>query len=92
MLCKKLSFIDSFQLSSLDSLVKNLGKDEFKYLSEEVFDCNVLGLVKQKVFYPYAYMTDFGKFKEKLTNKEKFYSSLTSKNVGDKEYEHAINV
>ena len=31
-----LSFIDSFQFqsSSLDSLVKNLGKDDFKYLSQ----------------------------------------------------------
>ena len=44
----KLSFIDSFQflIFSLDSLVKNLGKDESKYLSQE-FD-NVLELFKQK--------------------------------------------
>ena len=33
----KLTFIGSFQFlsSSLDSLVKNLGKDDFKYFSEE---------------------------------------------------------
>ena len=45
----KLSFIDSFQFlsSSLDSLVKNLAKDDFKYLSQE-FDYNVLDLFKQK--------------------------------------------
>ena len=51
---KKLIFIDSFQFlsSSLDSLVKNLNKDDFKYLSEE-FDNNVLDLVKQKGFYPF---------------------------------------
>ena len=44
----KLSFIDSFQflIFSLDSLVKNLGKDDFKYLSQE-FD-NALELFKQK--------------------------------------------
>ena len=38
----KLNFIDSFQFlsSSLDSLVKNLNKDYFKYLSQE-FDNNV---------------------------------------------------
>ena len=45
----KLSFIDSFQLlsSSLESLVKNLAKDDFKYLSQE-FDNNKLDLVKQR--------------------------------------------
>ena len=34
---KKLSFIDSFQFlsSSLDSLVKNSNKDDFKYLSQD---------------------------------------------------------
>ena len=60
-----LSFIDSFQFlsSSLDSLVINLGKDDFKNLSQE-FDNNVLDLVKQKGFYPYEYMSDFEKFKE----------------------------
>ena len=50
----KLRFIDNFQfLSSLfDSLVKNLNKEDFKYLSRE-FDNNVLDLVKQKGFHPY---------------------------------------
>ena len=42
----KLSFIHSFQFlsSSLDSLVKNLNKDDFKYLSQEFYN-NVLDLV-----------------------------------------------
>ena len=42
-----LSFINNFQFlsSSLDSLIKNLGKDDFKSLSQE-FDNNVLHLVK----------------------------------------------
>ena len=59
----KLSFIESFQFlsSSLDNLVKNLNKDDFKYLSQE-FDNNVLDLVKQKGFYPYKYTSDFEKF------------------------------
>ena len=52
----QLSFIDSFQFlnSSLDSLVKNLSKDDFTYWSQE-FDNNILDLVKQKPFYPYEY-------------------------------------
>ena len=47
----KLSFTDSFHFlsSSLDSLVKNLSKDNFKYLNQE-FDNNALGSVKQKGF------------------------------------------
>ena len=38
--------------SLLDSLVKNLNKNVFKYLSQE-FDNNVLHLVKMKGFYPF---------------------------------------
>ena len=45
-----LAFIDSFQFlsSSLDSLVKNLSKDDFKHLSQK-FDNNVLDLAKQEI-------------------------------------------
>ena len=41
--------INSFEIliSSLDSLVKNLGEDDFKDLSQEL-DIEVLDLVKQK--------------------------------------------
>ena len=58
----KSHFLGSFQFltSSLDSLVKNLNKDDFKYLSQE-FDNNVLGL---KGLFPYEYMSNFEKFKE----------------------------
>ena len=60
----KLIFIKSFQFltSPLDSLAKNLGKGDVKYLSQE-FDNNVLDLVKQKRFYPYECNSDFEKFK-----------------------------
>ena len=66
-------------------MVKNFGKDNFKYVSQE-FHNNVLDLVKQKGFYPYGYMSDFKKFNKELPSKEKFYSSLTCKNISDKEY------
>ena len=41
----KLSFIDRFQFlsSSVDNLIRNLSKDEFKYLSQELND-NALDL------------------------------------------------
>ena len=89
----KLSFIDSFQFlsSSLDSLVKNLNKDDLKYLSQE-FDNNVLDLAKQKRFYPYEYMHNLENFKQKLPSKEKFYSLLTGKKISNKEYEHVLKV
>ena len=50
----KLSFMESFQLlsSALDSLVNNLNRDDFKYLSQEI-ENNILDLVKHKGFYPY---------------------------------------
>ena len=70
---KKLIFIDSFQSlsSSLDILVKNLGKDDFKYLSQE-FDNNVLDLVKQKGFYLYEYISDFKNLKNNFQEKKSF--------------------
>ena len=66
----KLIFIEIFQFvsSSSDSLVKSLGKDDLRYLSQE-FDNSVLDLVRQKEFYPYEYMNDFQKFKEGLSSK-----------------------
>ena len=47
-------FIDSFQFvsSSLDSLVENLSKNDFKYSSQE-FDNIILDLVKEKELYEY---------------------------------------
>ena len=89
----KLVFIDSFYFlsSSSDSLIKNLGKNDFKYLSQES-DSNVLDLVKQKRISPYNYTSDSEKFKEESPSKEKFYSSLTGKNISDKEYDHVLKV
>ena len=92
---KKLSFIGSFQFlsSSLDSLVKDLAKYDFKYLSQE-FDNSVLDQVKQIGFYPYEYMSDFERFKEQLPSQKKFYSSLTGKKLVTKNMnnEHVIKV
>ena len=50
-------FIDSmlFLNSSLDKLVKNLGSEDFKYLSED-FSSEKLELVKKKGIYPYEYL------------------------------------
>ena len=75
----------------MDRLVKNLCKDDFKYLSQE-FDNNVLDVIKQEGFYPYEYMNDFEKFKEKLPSKEKLYIYLTGRRINDKKHKYALNV
>ena len=58
---KNLVFIDSMQFmnSTLDSLVKNLSDNDFKYLSEEFGD-EFLIVVKKGV-YPYEYIDSFRK-------------------------------
>ena len=69
-----LFFIDSMQFmnSSLDSLVKNLSDNDFKYLPEE-FSGEFLELVKLKGVYRYEYMNSFKKFSEdKLPDRSKF--------------------
>ena len=53
---------------SFKSLVKNIGKDNFK------FDSKLLDLVKKKVFCPYEYKSGFEKFDEGLPGKDKFCS------------------
>ena len=75
---KMLVLIDRYQFLnfSSDSLVKSLSKNDFKCQNQK-FHNNVLDLVKQKGFYTYEYMRGFGKFKEGLSSKERFYSSST---------------
>ena len=72
---RNLIFIDSMQFMNccLDSLVKNLSDNDFKYLSEE-FRGEFLKLVKQKEVYPYESMNSF----------KKFFSSLKDKYIGEK--------
>ena len=68
---KNTVFIDSMQFmnSGLDSLVKNLMDEDFKYLSEE-YSGELLRLAKQKGVYPYEYMDNFKKSSEdKLPDK-----------------------
>ena len=69
--------------SSLGKLVKNFLDNDFKYLTEE-FGCKNLELLKQKDAYPYEYMDRFKRFsKEKLPDKECFYSSVKDERTGD---------
>ena len=80
-----LRFIDSFQFLSysLPSLVKNVSKDGFKYLSQQ-FDNNILDLLKQKAFYPHAY--------KRITSQRKILQFLYGQKITDKEQEKVLNV
>ena len=81
-----LVFIDSMQFmnSSLDSLVKNLSNNDFKYLSEE-FSGDLWKLVKQKGVCPYEYMDSFKKFSEiKVPGRCKFFSFLKDECISEK--------
>ena len=64
----KLSFIDSSQFLSfsLDRVVKNLNIYGFRY-STHKFDNNISDPAKEKGFYPYEYIADFGKLVRIIT-------------------------
>ena len=87
----ELRFIDSFKfMSSLDSLVNNLGEQFFGF---EKYNENQYKLRKKKRIYPYEYMNDWDKFKEtKLSPKEAFYSKLNMTRVREEDYEHVNRV
>ena len=81
-----LVFIDTMQFmnSNLDSMVKNLSNNDFKYLSEE-FSGDLLKLVNQKGVYPYEYMDSFKKFSEnKVPGRCKFFSSVKDECISEK--------
>ena len=80
-----------FMNSSLDKLVKNLGDNDFKYLSEE-FSGEKLKLVKEKVIYLYEYMSSFKRVSEsKLPDIDNFFSSLKDRGISEQEYQRAIS-
>ena len=61
-----------FMNSSLDKLVKNLSKNDFKCLTKE-FGSKNLEHLKEKGAYPYEYMDSFKRFnEEKLPDKYVF--------------------
>ena len=90
----RLKFIDSLQFTSqsLDSLVKALGDDEFRYLRKSCISIH-LGLVRRKGVYPYDYMDSFDRFEETaLPSQDSFFSKLSGSPYSDSEYTHATRV
>ena len=74
---KNLAFINSIQFmnSSLDKLTKNLSDEDAKYLAEE-FGSENLELLKHKGDYPYEYLNNFERLKEKNCLLENIFTAL----------------
>jgi len=89
---EKLRFLDSYQFlsSSLDTLVGNLPKDQFRYTKRYLSEDD---LVFRKGIFPYEYMTGEEVMNETcLPPQEAFYSSLTETGIDDEAYEHALQM
>ncbi|XP_065682280.1 uncharacterized protein LOC136095509 [Hydra vulgaris] len=85
-----LLFLDSyrFMASSLDSLIKNSIKENYKELENKK-----LNLLLRKVVYPYEWVDSIDKLNEtQLPPKESFYSRLNDEGISDEDYLHAQNV
>ena len=52
----------------------------------------LLWIYFKKQLFPYDYLDSFEKLKEGLPNKDKFYNTLTSRAISDKNYEHVLNI
>jgi len=91
---KELRFLDSFKFmaSSLDSLSKNLDKDQHNHLQKH-YQGRQLELLLRKGAYLYDYVNCIDKLSERsLPPKDKFYSRLNDENVTDDDYIHAKTV
>ena len=89
----EIRYIDSykFMASSIDSLSKNLSREQFREMSK-VFE-NDTDLLIRKGVYPYDYMDNFERFNEtELPPAKEFYSRLNESNLDVKDYEHAQKV
>ena len=76
----------------MDSLVKTLEDDEFRYLLESCIS-NHFGLVRRKGVYPYDDMDSFNRFEETtLSSQDSFFSKLSGSPCSDSEYTHATRV
>ena len=81
-----------FMSSSLEALVNNLSKEDFKNLHKE-FTPRQVQLLKQKGFYPYEYMDSVEKFNETKPPPQKaFNSKLSGKGISNKNYNHVLNI
>ena len=90
----RIDFKDSMKFlnSSVEALVNNLPKDCFNNL-EKYFSPEQVELLKQKGFFPYDYMDDIEKLKDKKPPPQKaFYSKLKGNGLSKDNYNHVLKV
>ena len=88
----RIKFIDSLQFThqSVDSMVKTLQVDEFKYVREAFPIQHEFELIKRKGVYPYDYMDSCARFDEsRLPSQDAFFSKLSASPCSDVEYARA---
>ena len=78
---------------SLECLVHNLTKVEFKFVHNFIDGLQQQQLFLKKGVYPYDYVDGPAKLEEThLPPKQQFYSKLYEEGISDKDYAHAENV
>lgn len=97
-----IQILDSYQFlsESLDKLANNLSKSNYTFpITRKIFNDKfqypeILNkLLYKKSIYPYEYMTDFDKFKEReLPSKISFFSTLNQTEISDEDYSFAQNI
>ena len=90
----RLKFIDFLQFTSqsLDSLVKTLEVDEFKYVREAFPIADEFELIKRKGVYPYDNIDSFARFDESQLPSQNAFSKLFDSPCSDTECAHATLV
>ncbi|XP_065650351.1 uncharacterized protein LOC136078506 [Hydra vulgaris] len=91
---RQIRFLDSYRFmpSSLDSLSKNLSKEQCKNI-RKLYSGKQLDLLLKKGVYPYDWVDSVDKFNEtQLPQKELFFSKLNDEDISDDDYSHAQTV
>ncbi len=89
-----LRFIDSYQFmsESLDKLVSNLRKEDFKHMARN-FPADKLYLLLRKGIFPYEYWDSPSRLSEtSFPPRSVFHSKLTDEDVSDYDYFWALSV
>ena len=86
----KLLDISNFIKGSLSSLSEKLS-DEYKIVTKNHFPKN-FELLKQKVYFPYEYITEENIYNKELPAVENFYSSLKLQNINEGQYNQTLRI